>query len=91
MGFISSGSVVRSSGPAGKLGLWEGLKNFKTLHLHKLDRTLENTRATIEKATLRKVKWDPSGDGTRRGVLKHTPTPPLKLSHARAVAAQTLS
>ncbi len=26
--------------------------NFKTLHLHELDRPLENTRATFEKATL---------------------------------------
>lgn len=72
VGLISSGSVVCSSGPAGKPGLGEGgegLKNFKTLHLHELDRPLENTRATIEKATLCKVKWDPSGDGTCTDVL----------------------
>lgn len=94
MGFISSGSVVCSSSPTGKLGLGEGgegLKNFKTLHLHELDRPLENTRATIEKATLRKVKWDPSGDGTCEDMLKHTPTLTITLSCARAIAAEALS
>lgn len=94
VGLISSGSVVCSSGPAGKPGLGEGgegLKNFKTLHLHELDRPLQNTRATVEKATLCKVKWDPSGGGTCTDVLKHTPTPPLKPSRARAIAAEALS
>ena len=50
-------SVVCSSGPAGK----RGMELFKTLHLHELDRPLENTRATFEKATLYKVKWERSG------------------------------
>lgn len=48
-----------------------GLKNFKTLHLHELDRPLENTRATFEKATLYKVKRERSGEVHAQA---HTPT-----------------
>lgn len=104
VGRISSSSVVCSSGLAGKTaagwgegveggfeGGGKGSKNFRTLHLHEFDRPLENTRATFEKATPRKVKWQPRGDRTRADVLKLTPTPPLKLWHPRAITVETLS
>lgn len=82
---------VCSSGLAGKggggwVGGWvegvagglEGPKNLKTLHLHEFDRPLENTRATFENATPRKVKWHPRGGGTCSGAR------PRRLPHSGA-------
>lgn len=72
-------------------GWGEGPKNFKTLHLHEFDRPLDSTRATFEKATPHKVKWLPRGHSTYADVLKHTPTPPLKLWRLRDITVETLS
>ena len=57
----------RRGGDISTLLLWalqapqvNGEWNFKTLHLHELDRPLENTRATVEKASFRnkeEEKW----------------------------------